>query len=72
MSLLFIILGLARRLPASRIGGSAYRIPRQSYLVSLWNVYLHEFRRYDHDRALHDHPWPNCSILSRNLSRGPV
>ena len=23
----------------------------------LFNVYLHEFRRSDDDRALHDHPW---------------
>jgi hypothetical protein len=29
-----------------------------------WPVaYLHEFRRSDDDRALHDHPWWNCSIL---------
>ena len=29
----------------------------------LFNIYLHEFRRSDDDRALHDHPWPNASIL---------
>ena len=29
----------------------------------LFNVYLHEFRRDDDDRALHDHPWASCSIL---------
>lgn len=29
----------------------------------VFNVYLHEFRRSDDDRALHDHPWANCSIL---------
>lgn len=34
-------------------------IPRNPLL----NVYLHEFRRSDDDRALHDHPWPNCSVL---------
>ena len=27
------------------------------------NVYLHEFRRSDDDRALHDHPWPSRSFL---------
>jgi hypothetical protein len=28
-----------------------------------FNVFLHRFRRSDDDRALHDHPWANCSIL---------
>lgn len=27
------------------------------------NVFLHRFRRSDDDRALHDHPWANISIL---------
>lgn len=26
-------------------------------------IYVHEFRRSDDDRALHDHPWINCSVL---------
>lgn len=35
-------------------------IPRNPF----FNIYLHEFRRSDDDRALHDHPWLfNCSIL---------
>lgn len=29
----------------------------------LFNVYLHHFLRSDDDRALHDHPWWNLSIL---------
>lgn len=29
----------------------------------IFNVYLHNFRRSDDDRALHDHPWLNLSIL---------
>lgn len=29
----------------------------------LFNIYLHQFLRSDDDRALHDHPWPNVSIL---------
>ena len=36
-----------------------YVIPRNRWL----NVYLHNIRRSDEDRALHDHPWWNCSIL---------
>jgi hypothetical protein len=27
------------------------------------NVYLHEILRSDDDRALHDHPWQNTSVL---------
>lgn len=28
-----------------------------------FNIYLHNFRHSDEDRAKHDHPWVNCSIL---------
>lgn len=43
------------------------------YLVRRWifprnpllNVYLHKFCASDDDRALHDHPWLNLSILLR-------
>jgi hypothetical protein len=34
-------------------------IPRNRFL----NIYLHQFLRSDDDRALHDHPWANCSII---------
>jgi hypothetical protein len=34
-------------------------IPRNS----IFNIYLHQFIRSDDDRALHDHPWWNASIL---------
>ena len=33
------------------------------------NVYLHEGLRDDDDRALHDHPWPNTSLLIRGRYR---
>lgn len=35
--------------------------------ISDWlpNVYLHQFLRSDDDRALHDHPWANASLLLR-------
>lgn len=29
------------------------------------NVYLHDIRKSDDDRALHDHPWPNTSMIIR-------
>lgn len=31
----------------------------------VFNVYLHQVLRDDDDRALHDHPWLNCSIVLR-------
>src|SRR5258708_303359 len=34
-------------------------IPRNRF----FNIYLHHFLRSDDDRALHDHPWLNASIL---------
>lgn len=34
-------------------------IPRNPY----FNIYLHHFLRSDDDRALHDHPWDNMSVL---------
>lgn len=33
------------------------------------NLYLHKFFRSDDDRALHDHPWINASILLRGAYR---
>lgn len=44
--------------------GSAYMlrwyvIPRNR----LFNIYLHHILRSDDDRALHDHPWWNASII---------
>lgn len=42
-----------------------------NYLLRWWviprnaacNVYLHEILHSDDDRALHDHPWPNTSVV---------
>jgi len=36
-----------------------YVIPRNPF----FNIYLHEFRHSDDDRALHDHPWYSVSFL---------
>ncbi|MEO0033840.1 MAG: hypothetical protein RIS94_3598 [Pseudomonadota bacterium] len=36
-----------------------WMIPRNE----LSNVYLHEFRKSDDDRALHDHPWDSTSVI---------
>lgn len=34
-------------------------IPRNRF----FNIYLHQILKSDDDRALHDHPWINCSVL---------
>jgi hypothetical protein len=65
-----VISRLSRRAPDIVIGGPDnpylrrwWLIPRNRYL----NVYLHEFLRSDDDRALHDHPWVNLSVLLRGV-----
>lgn len=54
---------MASRSPDFIIGTDYLRrwwlIPRNRW----FNVYLHQFNRSDDDRALHDHPWPSCSII---------
>lgn len=42
-----------------------YVIPRNRF----FNVYLHQILRSDDDRALHDHPWVNLSIVLRGAYR---
>ena len=32
----------------------------------VFNLYAHRFLRSDDDRALHDHPWLNASVLLDN------
>jgi hypothetical protein len=63
-----IITRLTRRPPDFIIGDPSspylrrwHVIPRNRFL----NIYLHQFLRSDDDRALHDHPWMNASILLR-------
>lgn len=54
---------MASRPPDFVIGEDYMRrwwvVPRNSYA----NVYLHDIRASDDDRAFHDHPWPNTSFL---------
>jgi hypothetical protein len=56
-----------RRDPSFVIGGRDvylrrwHVVPKNRWL----NIYLHQFLRSDDDRALHDHPWWNVSILLR-------
>ena len=55
-----------KRSPDFVVGGSVnpyllrwFVIPRNP----VFNIYVHLFLRSDDDRALHDHPWVNLSIL---------
>lgn len=55
--------GIMARDPDFIIGDNYMRrwwvIPRNAFC----NVYLHDIRQSDDDRALHDHPWTNTSLL---------
>ncbi|WP_390342310.1 hypothetical protein ACFJIS_18860 [Variovorax boronicumulans] len=63
------LIGISDRRPPDFVIGSA----QDPYLLRWWllprnpvlNVYLHCFLRSDDDRALHDHPWANLSVLLR-------
>lgn len=54
-------------------GGGASPAQKVAYLRRWWvlprnpvcGIYLHQILRDDDDRALHDHPWPNISIVLR-------
>lgn len=55
-----------QRLPDFVIGGDDNAYMRRWWIVprnELQNVYLHQIIRDDDDRALHDHPWANTSVL---------
>jgi len=55
-----------RRLPDYVIGGEDNPYLRRWWLIPrnpLFNVYLHQILRSDDDRALHTHPWVNCSVI---------
>jgi hypothetical protein len=57
-----------KRAPNLIIGSEARTYLRRWYLIPrnrFFNVYLHHFCASDNDRALHDHPWVNLSILLR-------
>lgn len=59
---------VSTREPDIMIGGSRRPYLLRWFLIPrnrIFNIYLHNFRRSDDDRALHDHPWINCSFLLR-------
>ncbi|ETR75055.1 hypothetical protein X566_20010 [Afipia sp. P52-10] len=60
-----------RKIAASRPPDVRIGKPDDDYMLRWWviprnrffNIYLHNFLRSDDDRALHDHPWLNMSLL---------
>ncbi len=58
-------LNLLPRKPDMCIGGEKNPYIRRWYVIStpLFRIYLHNMLRDDDDRALHDHPWNNISII---------
>lgn len=42
-----------------------YVLPRAPWPIWPMGAYLHQIMRSDDERALHNHPWPNISILLR-------
>lgn len=55
-----------RRPPDVIIGGAEDPYMRRWWVIPrnrVFNIYLHHFLRSDDDRALHDHPWVNLSVL---------
>lgn len=55
-----------RRPPDFIIGGAEDPYLRRWWVIprnGVFNIYLHHFLRSDDDRALHDHPWWNVSLL---------
>jgi hypothetical protein len=60
-------LSIARSRPADVVIGSTKTPYMLRWLVlprnRIFNVYIHHFLRSDDDRALHDHPWWNLSLL---------
>jgi hypothetical protein len=62
----WLIRRACRREPDVVIGGAERPYLLRWFLIPrnpIFNIYLHQFRRSDDDRALHDHPWVNLSIL---------
>jgi hypothetical protein len=54
------------REPDFLIGGAEHPYMQRWWIIPrnrFFNVYLHHFLRSDDDRALHDHPWWNVSLL---------
>jgi hypothetical protein len=57
---------ICNREPDVTIGSKANPYLHRWHVIPrnpIFNIYLHHFLRSDDDRALHDHPWINMSLL---------
>src|ERR1700741_276978 len=62
----WIIARAKNRAPDFVIGGGGRPYLYRWWLIArhkILNIYLHRFMRSDDDRALHDHPWANLSVV---------
>lgn len=65
-----IIRRITRRPPDIIIGAPEQPYLRRWHVIPrnrFFNIYLHHFLASDDDRALHDHPWVNLSILLKGF-----
>jgi len=63
-----LIARIMGRAPDLVIGESERPYLRRWWVIPrnrVFNIYLHEILRSDDDRALHDHPWFNLSVILR-------
>lgn len=64
----WIIARVSHREPNFYIGGKETPYMKRWWVIPrnrFFNIYLHHILRDDEDRALHDHPWVNLSIVLR-------
>ena len=65
------LLSIAQRIMSARAPDFIIGGRERPYMLRWWliprnrwfNIYLHRIVRSDDDRALHDHPWLNCSVV---------
>lgn len=60
---------VAQRRPPDVVIGTEREYLRRWFVIPrnrFANIYLHQICADDDDRALHDHPWINCSILLKS------
>lgn len=63
-----VLLWVAKRRPYADIGDYMERywlVHYNSWFSFGWSVRVHVTKRSDQDRALHDHPWSNFSLVLR-------
>ena len=59
------LIGRAKRHPYEHLADYMQRfwLRKHNEAKSNWAARIHNIKRSDHDRALHDHPWKNASLV---------